>query len=349
MLGYNNHASLRIAPKMAKTPERVTEFLSTLRTRLTEGAKAEAEKLLEYKKKDCAERSVACDDNLYSWDLGFYTRMMKEKEFSVDDVAISQYFPTNATFSAMLRIFEDLLGLRFVELDAEDMARISPSGKAGDVLWHEEVRVFTVWDEEALGGEFCGYLFIDLHPRPFKYSHNANFGLQPGYLRTDGTRHYPCTSLVCNFSKASSDKPALLKHHEAVTMFHELGHGIHDLVGRTRYGCTSGTRVVADFLEAPSQMLENWCWEPSVLKSLSGHWKTGEPMPDDFIEKLIPTKHVSEATATVAQILIGTYDMSCHQPESNEVAKGRNYGKLWNELRLEISGVKGPESVGYGL
>lgn len=349
MLGYKNHANLRIATKMAKTSDRVNEFLFTLRTRLAEGAKAEAEKLLEYKKKDCAERGVAFDGNLYSWDISFYTRMMKEKEFSVDDVAISQYFPVNATFSAMLRVFEELLGVRFFELDAEDMARISPSGKAEDIKWHEEVRVFAVWDEEALGGEFRAYLFIDLHPRPYKFGHHANFGIQPGYLRADGTRHYPCTSLVCNFSKSSSDKPALLKHHEVVTMFHELGHGIHDIVAKTRYGCTHGTRVVGDFLEAPSQMLENWCWRPSVLKSLSGHWKTGEPIPDDLVEKLIPTKHVSEATASLAQVLIGTYDMTCHQPESTEVAKERNYGKLWNELRLDISGVKGPESVGYGL
>lgn len=349
MLGYKDHASVRIASKMAKTADTVNDFLSDLQSRLTEGGKAEAAHLLEYKKKDLEERGEAFDGNLYSWDVPYYNRIMKEKEFSVDDVAISQFFPVNATFFAMLQVFQDILGLRFVELDEESRARISSTGKGDDLLWHEEVRMFAVWDEEDLGGDFCGYLYIDLHPRDNKYGHHANFGLQPSYITEEGKRRYPTTSLVCNFSKASADKPALLKHFEVVTMFHELGHGIHDLVSRTRYSVTHGTRVVRDFVEAPSQMLENWCWNPSVLKSLSGHWKTGEKVTDDLIEKLIPTKHMNEATATLAQIVIGTYDMMIHQQKSAEAAKAINYGKLWNENRLQVSGVKGPESVGFGM
>ena len=136
------------------------------------------------------------------------------------------------------------------------------TGKADDISWHEDVKIFSVWDDEGEGGGFVGYLYLDLHPRPGKYGHAANFSLQPGYILPNGTRRYPATALVCNFSKPTETKPSLLKHDEVVTLFHELGHGIHDLAGRTKYSRFHGTSVVRDFVEAPSQMLENWCWTP---------------------------------------------------------------------------------------
>ncbi|KAF4126520.1 hypothetical protein GMORB2_0256 [Geosmithia morbida] len=349
ILGYPDHASLKIEEKMAKTPARVSQFLDDLRERLAAGGKKDVEKLLEYKKNDYAKRGIPFDGSFYMWDTSYYSRLMKEQEYSVDEVKVSQYFPVESTFNGMLEIFEEIFGFEFVEVKEEDRRLLSPTGKAEDIVWHDEVRVYTVWNDEAGGGEFVGYLYIDLHPRDGKYSHNANFNLEPGYLRSNGSRNYPATALVCNFSKPSANKPSLLKHNEVVTLFHELGHGIHDLAGRTRYSYFHGTNVVNDFVEAPSQMLENWCWTPSVLKSLSRHWETGESIPDDLVTKLISTKNLNSATANLAQLLIGTFDMTIHTPKSHDDIKKLNAGQLWNQLRHDISGIKGPEDVGEGI
>lgn len=349
LLGYENHAALRIEEKMAKGPEAVREFLDDLRTRLAEGGANEINKLLEYKKKDLEERGLPVDDNFFMWDTSFYSRIQKEKEYSVDETKISQYFPVDSTFAGMLKIFEEIFGFVFVELKPEERARLSPTGKAEDIVWHEDVLIYSVWDDEASGGNFCGYLYLDLHPRDNKYGHNANFNLEPGYVTEDGKKHYPVTALVCNFSKPSPKKPSLLKHHEVVTLFHELGHGIHDLAGRTRYSYFHGTSTVLDFVEAPSQMLENWCWTPSVLKSLSKHWETNEQIPDELIAKLVSTKRLNSAIGALGQLTIGIFDMTVHTPESHEAVKQLNAGRLWNELRHNISGTKGPEDLGQGL
>lgn len=349
LLGYPNHATVKIEEKMAKTPERVMEFLDDLRTRLAAGGKKEADRLLEYKKQDYAGRGLDFDGNFYMWDTSYYSRIMKEKEYSVDEVKISQYFPVESTFNGMLKIFEEIFGFSFVEVKEDDRKQLSPTGKAEDIVWHEDVRIYAVWNDEAGGGEFVGYLYVDLHPRDGKYSHNANFNIEPGYLRKDGSRNYPATALVCNFSKPSANKPSLLKHNEVVTLFHELGHGIHDLAGRTRYSYFHGTCVIEDFVEAPSQMLENWCWTPSVLRSLSRHWESGEAIPDDLVSKLISTKNLNSATANLAQLLVGTFDMTIHTPASHEAVKELDAGQLWNQLRHDISGIKGPEDIGEGM
>lgn len=350
LLGYPNHATSRIEDKMAKSPTKVNDFLDDLRVRLAPAGLKEAERLREYKQKDYEARGIPFDGNIYTWDQSFYSRIVREKEYSIDEIKISHYFPVDSTFDGMLKIFEEIFGLVFVELKEEDRARLSPTGKAEDIAWHEEVRIYTVWDDEAAGGNFNGYLYIDLHPRDNKYGHMANFNLKPGFITEAGERHYPATALVCNFPRPSGNKPGFLKHGDAVTMFHELGHGIHDLVAKTQYSYFHGTNVVTDFVEAPSQMLENWCWTPSVLKTLSKHWETGESIPDELLGGLIKTKHFNTATDTLSQLVIGTFDMTIHTPESHEAVKAIKAGRLWNELRRDISaGLKGPEDAGEGM
>ncbi|EGS21800.1 metalloendopeptidase-like protein [Thermochaetoides thermophila DSM 1495] len=346
LLGYPDHASFRIEDKMAKTPQAVLDFLNDLKTRLAPGGVKEREHLLELKKKDHEARGLPFDGNYYLWDHRFYDRMMVEQEYSIDENAIAEYFPLKSTVAGMLRIFEELFGLVFVELTPEDRKRISPTGKAEDIAWHEDVIIFSVWDDDTEGNGFVGYLYLDLHPRPGKYGHAANFNLQPGFLKSDGTRHYPATALVCNFSKPTPTKPSLLKHDEVVTLFHELGHGIHDLAGRTRYSRYHGTSTVRDFVEAPSQMLENWCWTPSQLKSLSSHYQTGAQIPDELIEKLIATKHVNDALFNLRQLHFGLFDMAVHTPKHHGELEELDVSKLYNELRAQISQIQGPEALG---
>lgn len=189
-----------------------------------------------------------------------------------------------------------------------------------------------------------------------------------GYIDANGTRHYPSTALVCNFSKPTPKKPSLLKHDEVVTLFHELGHGIHDLVSRTTHSRFHGTNTVRDFVEAPSQMLENWCWTPSQLKTLSQHYsylspdfeaawraesasattKPPEKMPDQLIASLIKTQHVNDALFNLRQLHFGTFDMTVHEPATHAAAEELQLSALFNDLRKEISQLDGPEVLGKG-
>jgi metallopeptidase MepB len=231
-------------------------------------------------------------------------------------------------------------------IDSLMLINLAATGKAEDIAWHEDVKIFSVWDDEGEGGGFVGYLYLDLHPRPGKYGHAANFSLQPGFILPNGTRRYPATALVCNFSKPTETKPSLLKHGEVVTLFHELGHGIHDLAGRTKYSRFHGTSVVRDFVEAPSQMLENWCWTPSQLKSLSNHYLSGAKIPDDLIEKQISVQHVNDALFNLRQLHFGIFDMTIHTPKTHAEAEAFELSALYNDLRTQIAGLKGPEALG---
>ncbi len=331
---------------MAKTTKTVEDFIGDLRIRLAPGGKHETAHLLEVKKADTEARGVPFDGNYYLWDHRFYDRMMIEKEFNIDENKIAEYFPLPSTVAGMLKIFEQLFGFQFVELAPEDRIRISPTGKGEDIAWHEDVIIFSVWNDQSEGDSFVGYLYLDLHPREGKYGHAANFNLQPGFQMANGSRRYPATALVCNFSKPTPKKPSLLKHDEVVTLFHELGHGIHDLAGRCRYSRFHGTSTVRDFVEAPSQMLENWCWTPSQLKGLSSHYETKEQIPDELVEKLISTKHVNDALFNLRQLHFGLFDMAVHTPKSHEDIEKMDVSSIYNELRVQIAGMKGPEAQG---
>ncbi|KAI9824067.1 MAG: hypothetical protein M1832_002135 [Thelocarpon impressellum] len=369
LLGYPNHAAYVIEDKMAKTPKTVDDFLGDLRTRLGPGGKTELAHLQQLKKDDLKSRGEEASDDghYYIWDHRYYSRLMIEREYSVDQQKIAEYFPLQTTVVGMLKIFEQLFGLVFEELGpGQELDRLVEDGKVSDIIWHEDVKFFTVWDDESEGGGFVGYLYLDLFPRDGKYGHAANFNIQPGYIDAEGKRHYPATALVCNFSKPTAKKPSLLKHDEVVTLFHELGHGIHDLVSRTIYSRFHGTNTVRDFVEAPSQMLENWCWTPSQLKALSQHYsylsteyedarkeeagagseQPAETMPDQLIESLVKTQHVNEALFNLRQLHLGIFDMTIHEPKSHAEIEALKITELYNELRKEISQMDGPEVSG---
>ncbi|KAK2732701.1 hypothetical protein FQN57_002491 [Myotisia sp. PD_48] len=369
LLGYKDHATFRIEDKMAKTPKTVNDFLGDLLSRLKNGGLEEIKRLLAVKQKDAESRTPPqkVDGHYYLWDHRFYDRMLLEKEYSLDHQLIAEYFPLQTTIRGMLEIFEQLFGLVFVEIEGEERTKISETGKGSDIVWHDEVQVFSVWNDAGEGNEFVGYLYLDLFPREGKYGHAANFNLQPGFINKDGKRRYPATALVCNFSKPTATKPSLLKHEEVVTLFHELGHGIHDLVSKTTYSRFHGTSTVRDFVEAPSQMLENWCWTPSQLKSLSRHYSTlspeykaewkknagdraepGQQIPDELINNLIKTKHVNDNLFNLRQLHFGIFDMTVHQPSDHDAIKKLDITETYNKLRKDIASLDGPEVLGEG-
>lgn len=368
LLGYPNHAAFVIEDKMAKTPKTVDDFLGDLRQRLTKGGRSEVKTLKELKEQDYKSLGMEFDRKYYLWDHRYYDRLMLERDYSLDQEKFAEWFPLETSIRGMLTVFETLFGLIFVEVTGDDRSSISPSGKGDDIVWHPDCQVFSVWDSEDQGSGFVGYLYLDLHPREGKYGHAANFNIQPGFTNANGTRHYPVTALVCNFSKPTPKKPSLLKHEEVTTLFHELGHGIHDLVSKTHYSRFHGTNVVRDFVEAPSQMLENWCWTPSQLKALSQHYSTlsseyeatwreqagsdapqpEKKIPDELIETLIKTKHVNDALFNLRQLHFGIFDMTIHEPKTHAEAEAFNFSELYNKLGYEITQLDSPAQLGAG-
>ncbi|KAK9381580.1 uncharacterized protein V2V93DRAFT_367323 [Kockiozyma suomiensis] len=333
LLGYKTHAAYVLEDRMAKSPEKVMTFLNDLRTKLSIAGKAEITKLLELKAEDQKALSLPEDPTFNVWDYRYFDRLLLEKEYEVDDQKISEYFPMQSTIEKMLGIFEVLFKLKFEEVTGADRA-----------VWHEDCKQFAVWKNDTGSDEFVGWLYFDLHPREGKYGHAANFNLSPGYVDKDGKRVYPVTALVCNFSKPTATKPSLLKHDEVVTFFHELGHGIHDLVSVTKYARFHGTNVARDFVEAPSQMLEYWCWQPEELKGLSSHYtEEGKTIDDDLIAKIVKSKHVNGGLFNLRQLHFALFDMTLHTSDGNI-----DVTKTWNGMREDIALMQQGNETTYG-
>ncbi|KAG9603658.1 zincin, partial [Aureobasidium melanogenum] len=357
LLGYANHAAFRIEDKMAKTPNTVMRFLDDLNSRLSAGVKAEVDELKILKSQDLDSRGELSDGKMYLWDQPFYNRMMLEKESSIDRQQVAEFFPLKTTVTGVLDIFSHLFGLVFEEIVGEDKDTLSSTGQGGDLVWQEDVQMFAVWDDGQEGGSFVGYLYLDLYPRAGKYGGMCNMNLQCGFEQEDGTRHYPATALICNLSKPTAPKPSLLAHDQVLLFFHELGHGIHDLVARIKYSVFHGTATVDDFCEAPSQMLEFWCWIPELLQSLSNHythlspsyletWKQenrdAEAQPEKHIplttiEKLVQAKNVNGSLFQSRLLHRSYFDMIVHQPSSLQEIQDMDIGQQWNKLQGQVS------------
>ncbi|KAH8880949.1 zincin [Thozetella sp. PMI_491] len=323
LLGYANHADFQLEEKMAKNYSAVMRLLEDLRERTLRHKVAELEQLFELKRAERASLGLP-EEELLPWDQAYYTRIQSEQGFAVDHQKIAEYFPLHPTVASMVKIFGDLFGFVFVEITAEDRDRLSTTGKGADLIWHEDVMLYSVWNSPEEGGEFAGYLYLDLLARDGKYGGLQCYAVQLGFTQQDGRRNYPSTALFTSFPRPAKDKPALLTHKETTLLFHELGHGMHDLAGRSRYARFHGAETAGDFNEAPSQMLENWCWARAGLQRLSSHYQTGEPLPDEMIDTLLETKNVNAALTLLPQLRMCLFDMEIHSaggPDGIDVAE----------------------------
>ncbi|CCK69139.1 metalloendopeptidase KNAG_0C00260 [Huiozyma naganishii CBS 8797] len=338
LLGYDTYANYNLEIKMAKKQSTVFKFLNDLKDKLKPLGEKEIGILKSIKEAECKELGVPFDGRYYIWDHRYYDTKYLKDNFNVDHEAIAEYYPIDSTIEGMLKIYETVFKLKFVE--EKDTAKKN--------VWNEDVKQIAVWKMDNVKTPvFVGWIYFDLHPRDGKYGHAANFGIASSYIREDGSRSYPVTALVCNFSKSSATKPSLLKHNEITTFFHELGHGIHDLVGKNRAARFNGPGATPwDFVEAPSQMLEFYTWDKNALQSLSKHYKTGEQIPEKLLDSLIATKHVNGALFALRQLHFGLFDMTVHT--SKDVAS-LDLLKLWGDLRQEISLVEngGQYTKGY--
>ncbi|KAL6817540.1 metallopeptidase MepB [Trichoderma camerunense] len=366
LLGYTSHAALRLEDRMAKTPDVVNNFLTDLVSMLSETANAEVENLKAMKKNDVESRGESFDGNYYFWDHAFYNRLMMEREYELDQQQLAEYFPLLSTIESMLEINQHLFGLVFTEITKPNQDSGVTLGyyKSAEMLWHDDVRVFGVWNDKQEGGDFVGYLYLDLYDRKGKPPNACNVPIRPGCILPDGSRQSPATALLFDFEKPSVTNPTLLQHRDVILLFHELGHGIHELVAQTKFACFHGTASPVDFAEMPSQVLENWCWTPSQLKRLGRHYSylsadhlqtwseaaNGKPRPterlsDSEIANLTRSKHCNSALLYLRQTTIGMFDMLVHQITNNTEAEKWELAVKWNQLRREVLPLAGGEAV----
>jgi len=297
-LGYASWAAYVIETKMAKTPEAVLDFLVDLERRLKVKAAVDIEESLASKRADTGDP----DARLNIWDWRYYQKRVQREQFEVDQFAVASYFPLEGTLQGMFDVYQRLVGARFVSVE-------DPRA------WHPDVRLYHVEDATPGNeGAHIGSFYMDLHPRPGKYGHAAAFTLHPGRLNEDGTYEPGVSSIVANFTKPRPDSPSLLRHSEVETLFHEFGHILHQVMTRAPFVRFSGTSVERDFVEAPSQMLEHWCWEPSVLGGFARHVETGEPIPEDLIERMIAAKNVASGLQWLRQVYFARIDLAYHGP-----------------------------------
>jgi thimet oligopeptidase len=286
LFGYPSWAAYALADKMAKTPQRVKTFLSSIDAAILPKARAERAELAALKGRQPFE----------NWDVAFYQAKLRKTKYNVDADAVKQYFPVAHTVTAIFAVYAKMLNVSFAPI-------------AHPAVYNPEVSAYEVHDGST--GVLLGTFYLDLYPRPGKYSHFANFPLIPRRVLPDGTVRAPFSAIVGNWERPAPGRPALLSHDEVETFFHEFGHNMAAMLADEPYATlTSGFR--ADFVEAPSQMLENWAWDPGILKQVSANLTTGTPLPDSLIRQMIAARYLDYALETTQQILYATVDMTYH-------------------------------------
>jgi len=291
LLGYPDYPTMALEDRMAKTPARVASFLSRLTEKVKARAAAEMAAVLEVKRRDDPAAAQIGDH-----ERGYYSRILREEKFSFDAEEVRQYFPVDRVVEGVLKVYQRILGVTFTEI------------KNGPV-WHPDVRLFEIKDSKS--GKPVGHFYLDLFPRDGKYTHAAAFPLLMGRA-VPGGYDRTAAAMVANFPKAIPGKPALLPHAEVETFFHEFGHLMHQTLTKARHMSFSGTSVALDFVEAPSQMLENFAWEPEVLAEISGRWDTGAKLPDALYRKMLAARRFNEGVQTLQQIAMAAADMALH-------------------------------------
>jgi len=297
LMGYQTWAAYVLADRMAGSPPRVLKFLESLDAKLFPKARANLAAMAALKAQDTGNPNATMD----AWDVSYYNNMLNKTKYAVDNEAIKQYFPVSTTIDRIMNLYHKLLGVSFVKVEHPDS-------------WDPETISYNVFDTKS--GRFIGTTFFDLFPRPGKFTHFANWPLMPARRLADGSYRPPITAILGNWPKPAPGKPALLSHEDVETFFHEFGHDMATLLATTPYETlSSGFRQ--DFVEAPSQMLENWVWDPQILKEISSHVETHQGLPDDVTRKIIAARYVDNAYFTTRQILLADTDLAYHTGDGN--------------------------------
>lgn len=289
LLGYDNHASFVLEERMAKTPEKVSNFLKDLLEKSQPAAQKEFQELETFANK------IDGITRLEKWDGTYYSNLLKKQKFDLDDEALKPFFSLENVLKGAFTVAHKLYGITFKEVQNIDK-------------YHEEVKTFQVYDEKE---EFLAIFYTDFHPRPGK-NNGAWMTIYKDQMIKNGENERPHASIVCNFSRPTSTAPALLTFNEVTTLFHEFGHALHGMFANTTYPSLSGTSVFWDFVELPSQIMENWCYEEATLNLFAKHYQTGETLPMEWVEKIKKAANFQEGMQTVRQLSFGLLDMAWH-------------------------------------
>jgi thimet oligopeptidase len=319
LLKYEHPADYEIEVRMAKDAATVMRFYEELRPLVRRKAERDLRQFTAAKQRHTG-RSTAV---LYPWDTAFYQNLIKKERFEVDSEAVREYFPLEAVLDGLFSITQSLYGLEY-----HDVTAAAPS--RGRALWHEDVKLYEVRDRSS--GRVLGEFSLDLHPRPNKYTHAAQWGLGQHKVWSDGRVSLPVAALVCNFTKPTAQKPSLMTHDEVETFFHEFGHCLHTILSEARYWTLAGTHVERDFVEAPSQMFENWVWDADVLSTFARHYKTNATFPPELLRGMIDARHLGSGLDAEHQFYYGLVDMAYHTVPDGVV----DTTKVANDLFTQI-------------
>jgi oligopeptidase A len=320
LLGFDCYTDKSLATKMAESSEQVFAFLDELVSKSKKQAQADFAELVEFAKSEYGF------DDLQAWDLGYYAEQLKQQKYAISNEILRPYFPENTVVAGLFETVKRLYSLSITERFDVD-------------TWHKDVRFFDIFDDK---NELRGSFYLDLYAREKKRGGAWMNDYSCRRLDCDGVMHTPVTYLTCNFNGPVGDKPAMFTHSDVTTLFHEFGHGIHHMLTKCEALSTSGISGVPwDAVELPSQFMENWCWQPEALAFISGHFETGEPLPQDLLDKMLEARNFQSAIGMMRQLEFSLFDLRIH---SQTKAQGRvNIQQALNEVRKDTAVIKAPE------
>ncbi len=327
LLGFASYADLTTAHRMVSSGKQAMSFVDDLMRRVKPAFERECEELLAYISKREGRQVKA----LAPWDRRYYMTQMSRERFALDPEELRPYFSCDAVLEGIFAMYGELLGIRITELPTVCLkpGESCPEGKVE--VWHPEVRLYKV--EDAATGQHLGSFYTDLFPRPVKREGAWVMPMHFGEPAADGKPHGPhLATLAGNLSPAAGEgEPALLTHYDVTVIFHEFGHMLHNMLSNAEVSSHMGTCVAWDFVELPSQLNEHWAWEPVALERFSRHYKTGEPMPADLVQKMLAGRYFMPATDNMGQLCIAKLDLEMHV-NYDEKFKGRSIDEATNAL-----------------